>query len=101
MVTSKQILKIRKSFDGEAQQLVFKTMGDANRYHIVVMLRQLPELAVTDMAKVLDISIPLASQHLKILEQAEILEKEKVGQKVFYRLRSDNKIIKAIIENVI
>lgn len=101
MVSKKQLLAIRKNFDGEEQRLVFKTMGDANRYHIVVVLRQFPKLAVSDMATILDISIPLASQHLKILEHAAILEKEKVGQKVFYKLRSDNKIIKAIIESVI
>jgi ArsR family transcriptional regulator len=101
MLNTKQIAKIRKSFDGDEQRLVFKTMGDTNRYHIVVMLRQLPQLAVGDMAKILEISIPLASQHLKILTHAKILEKEKLGQKVFYKLRSDNKIIKAIIERVI
>ena len=53
------------------------------------------------MAKILKISVPLASQHLKILEQAKILKKEKVGQKVFYTISQANKIGKAISKDVL
>ncbi len=101
MLTEKKTAKIRKAFNGTDQRVIFKILGDTNRYRIFEMLSKEPKLAVGDMAKILRISIPLASQHLKILEQAKILKKEKVGQKVFYKLRIDNRIAQAIIHDVI
>lgn len=101
MLTDKQIKKIREGFNGSDQRVIFKILGDTNRYRIFEMLGKKIQLAVSDVAKILRISIPLASQHLKILEQAEILQKEKIGQKVFYKLRADNKIGRAISAGVL
>jgi DNA-binding transcriptional ArsR family regulator len=101
MLTDKQITKIRKAFNGTDQRAIFKILGDTNRYRIFQMLGKQPRISVSDMAKILRISIPLASQHLKILEQAAMLEKEKEGQKVFYKLRTDNRIARSITEGVL
>lgn len=101
MLTDKQITKIRKAFNGTDQRAIFKILGDTNRYRIFEMLGSQPRIAVSDIAKVLKISVPLASQHLKILEQGGILQKEKTGQKVYYKIRSDNKIGQAISEDVL
>jgi len=101
MLTDKHIAKIRKAFNGANQRVIFKILGDTNRYRIFEMLGSQPRLAVSDMAKILRISIPLASQHLKILEQGNMLEKEKLGQKVYYKLRADNRIARAIIKDII
>ena len=101
MLSDKQISKIQKAFNGTDQRAIFKILGDTNRYRIFEMLGKQKRLAVSDIAKVLDISIPLASQHLKILEQGRMLEKEKVGQKVFYKLRADNRIARSIAEGVL
>ena len=101
MLTDKQVKKIRKNFNGTHQRVIFKILGDANRYRIFEMLVKHPKLSVTDMARILKISIPLSSQHLKILEQAKILQKEKKGQKVFYKLRADNLIAKSIILEIL
>ncbi len=101
MLTNKQIVKIRKAFNGIGQREVFKILGDTNRYRIFEMLSKYPKLTVSDIAKILKISIPLSSQHLKILEQGGILQKEKKGQKVYYKLRADNRIAQSIIKEVI
>ncbi len=101
MLTDKQITKIRKGFNGTDQRIIFKILGDANRYRIFEMLGKQSRLGVGDMAKILRISIPLASQHLKILAQAKILLKEKLGQKVFYKLRIDNRIAQLITKEII
>jgi len=101
MLTDKQIAKIRKAFNGTDQRAIFKILGDTNRYRIFEMLGSQPRLAVGDIAKVLKISVPLASQHLKILEQANMLDKEKEGQKVFYKLSTDNSIAGAITQDII
>ena len=101
MLTDKQITKIQKAFNGTDQRAIFKMLGDTNRYRIFEVLGRQPKVSVSDMAKILKISVPLASQHLKMLEQAKILEKEKIGQKVYYKLRADNRIAKSIAEGVI
>lgn len=101
MLTDKQILKIQDSFNGTDQRVIFKVLGDTNRYRIFEMLGKKQIISVSDIAKILKISVPLASQHLKILEQTKILEKEKKGQKVFYKLSSKNRIARAISEGVL
>ena len=101
MLTDKQITKIRKGFNGTDQRVIFKILGDTNRYRIFEMLGNQPRIAVSDMAKILRISIPLASQHLKILEQGNMLEKEKQGQKVYYKLNTDNRIAHALTEEIV
>jgi len=101
MLTDKQISKIRKTFNGIGQRAIFKILGDTNRYRIFEMLVKHPQLTVSDIAKILKISVPLSSQHLKILEQGKMLQKEKHGQKVYYQLKADNKIAQSIIKDVI
>lgn len=101
MLADSQIDKIRRAFNGTDQRAIFKILGDTNRYRIFEMLGKRSHLAVSDIAKVLKISLPLASQHLKILEQGNMLEKEKKGQKVYYKLKDDNRIARSISEGVL
>jgi DNA-binding transcriptional ArsR family regulator len=101
MMTAKQVSKIRKSFNGKDQREIFKILGDKNRYRIFETLNQQPQLTVSDIAKILEISIPLSSQHLKILERGNILKKEKLGQKVYYKLQTNNRIAQSISLKVI
>lgn len=83
------------------QRVVFKVLSDTNRYRILQMLITQTRLGVSDIALVLGVSVSLASQHLKILEQASVLEKEKLKQRVYYKLRRDNKTAQSIIQDVI
>jgi DNA-binding transcriptional ArsR family regulator len=102
MRTDKQIIKIRNGLNGGTdQRVIFKILGDANRYSIFEMLSKNPQLIVSDIAKILKISVPLASQHLKVLEQGGILQKEKRGQRVYFKLRTDNPIAQAITKRII
>jgi DNA-binding transcriptional ArsR family regulator len=101
MLTDKQIAKIREAFNGKDQRVIFKILGDRNRYRIFEMLGKRSQLPVSDIAKVLKISMPLASHHLKIMEQADMLVRDKEGQKVYYKLSTDNKIAQSISEYVL
>lgn len=101
MLTDKQINKLRQAFNGTNQRAIFKILGDTNRYRIFEILRSFSELTVSEIAKVLRISTPLASQHLKILEQGKILKKEKQGQMVFYRLNTENIFAQSLSESII
>ena len=80
---------------------IFKILGDTNRYRIFRILSSIhQQLTVSEIAKVLKISLSLASQHLKILEQGKLLKKEKQGQQVFYKIRLDNKLAQSISHDV-
>lgn len=101
MLTHKQLIKIRLTLDGAERRAIFKILADANRYKIVKILSKYPKLIVSDIAEILEISTPLASQHLKILEQGGLLEKEKLGQKAYLKLRTDNRTALSIIKEIL
>lgn len=101
MVTKLQLAKIRSNFNGAPQRAIFKILSDTNRYRIFQILSTQQELTVSDMAEILKISIPLASQHLKILELGGLLQKEKIGQKAYLNLVTDNVIAQSIIKNIL
>lgn len=95
-LTEKQILKIRKAFNGVDHRQVFSILAEKNRYRIFEMLVTNPQISVGDIAKVLGVSMPLASQHLKMMLQAKILKKTQIGKKVLYELEHANRIAESM-----
>jgi DNA-binding transcriptional ArsR family regulator len=45
--------------------------------------------SVSDIAKVLGISQPSATKHLKVLHQADLITRKRIGTSVFYSLNID------------
>ncbi len=68
---------------------VMKALSDPQRVKIVKMLG-IKELCVCELQEALGIAQPTVSKHLKILEEAGLVEKHKDGLWVNYRL-SDGK----------
>lgn len=58
--------------------IIFKALGDRNRFRIVKMLQKRP-LCVCEIRDVLGISQPAVSRSLNILKNAGLIEDEKVG----------------------
>jgi len=48
----------------------------------------------------LEISLPLASQHIKILTQANLIKKERDGKKVFPKLEYNNPFVRTIVKTI-
>ena len=69
---------------------VFKALGDPTRLRIIRMLASNPAdtLCVADLADRLGSTQPAASQHIKVLKNVGILEANKVGFRVFYRINT-------------
>jgi len=65
-----------KSLDNRNRLLIFCLLCDRN-------------LNVTEMAEAAGLSLSAASQHLAVLKTADLVETEKRGQTVLYRLKSD------------
>lgn len=99
MLAADELKKLRKFFNSKQEQILinsFKALSDANRHHIFELLKNSKKLSTSEIAETLKISIPLASQHLKTLEQAKLIIKEKSGQKKLYHLNSENNFVKII-----
>ncbi|OPY10844.1 MAG: HTH-type transcriptional repressor AseR [Syntrophaceae bacterium PtaB.Bin038] len=64
---------------------VMKALSDPNRVKMVKMLQQ-KEMCVCEMQEALGITQPTVSKHLKILEDAGLVQSKKDGLWVNYRL---------------
>jgi ArsR family transcriptional regulator, arsenate/arsenite/antimonite-responsive transcriptional repressor len=102
MITKLEITKIQKQLSGQGDNLapLFDVLGERNRFKIFQLFLFKKDLCVTDIANILNISVPATSQHLKVLERSRIIECEKRGQSCCYKIRTDNEKLQAIIKMV-
>ena len=70
-------------------QKIFEALSSAPRRKILALLSD-AEMSAGDIAARFDISKSAVSQHLSVLENAGLIESDKRGQFVFYRLVPDN-----------
>lgn len=75
---------------------IFKALGDENRVRIVLMLRMRP-LCVCEITEVLNIALSTISAHLKLLKSAGVIEDEKDGRWVIYRLAKGNAFLNDLL----
>ena len=71
---------------------VFKALGDVNRLTImgILALKEREKVCVTDLAKILGITQPAVSQHMKTLKTAGMVEAVKEGNFTYYSFNWDN-----------
>ncbi len=102
MLTKKEIQKNRKllSETDKTMAATFKGLSDVNRYRIFRILAEQPKLSISAIAQILNISLPLTSQHVKILADADLLQKERVGKRIFSRLEHTNPLVQAVIKTI-
>lgn len=62
-----------------------KGIGNANRYSILEVLMKGPK-SVSEIVKVVKLSQPSVSQHLKALKEYNLVTDTKKGQEVFYEI---------------
>lgn len=100
MLNKDEIKNIR--FDigkqGADAAVIFDALGDPTRFRIFRLLAEHGELCVTDIANVFEITMPAASQQLKILELTDLVEWKRMGQMICYRINKKNPITKSIIK---
>jgi ArsR family transcriptional regulator, lead/cadmium/zinc/bismuth-responsive transcriptional repressor len=69
---------------------ILSLAGNEVRLKILYLLEEENELCPCDMSDILGMSIPAVSQHLRKLKDGNIVESRKVGQTIFYSLRSEH-----------
>ncbi|MET9590717.1 metalloregulator ArsR/SmtB family transcription factor [Streptomyces sp. NPDC006516] len=74
--------------DAETLAKVFKALGDPVRLRLLSMIasRAGGEVCVCDLTPAFDLSQPTISHHLKLLKQAGLIDSERRGTWVYYRL---------------
>ncbi|MFE9613077.1 ArsR/SmtB family transcription factor [Streptomyces sp. NPDC006012] len=76
--------------EGQAAELakVFKALGDPVRLRLLSMIASQAggEICVCDLTPAFDLSQPTISHHLKLLRQAGLIDSERRGTWVYYRL---------------
>ena len=67
---------------------VFKALGDPVRLRLVSLIgaREGGEVCVCDLTSAFDLSQPTISHHLKVLREAGLIDSERRGTWVYYRL---------------
>lgn len=65
---------------------LFKALSNINRLLLIYRMTsgELERISVTEMAEMMGLTQPAASQHLKILKTARILTAEKKGNYIYY-----------------
>ena len=102
MLSEKEIFTMQKTIIREDEQdasVFFQAVGDITRSRIVQILvkNRGKELCVTDLARIIDCSLPAASQHMRILEHAHIVVKQRHGKMTCYQLDFSRPFIKNAI----
>jgi DNA-binding transcriptional ArsR family regulator len=78
----------RQGDDSETERLdrVFHALSDASRRKIVELLREAGELKVGDIATSFEMTLNGVSKHLKVLEQAGLIERRISGREHWLRV---------------
>lgn len=85
--------------DVDKQRLVktFDALGDETRYRIVQLLISGEDICVSELAEAVGISTPGISQQLKVLEMTGLVRKERMGQKICYRLCREDPLVEQVL----
>ncbi|MBX2869551.1 MAG: metalloregulator ArsR/SmtB family transcription factor [Acidiferrobacterales bacterium] len=67
---------------------IFEALSSTVRRKILAYVSESP-LSAGDIAEKFQMSQPAISKHLKILENAELLDKTREGQFIYYEMRKD------------
>lgn len=70
------------------QERVFRAVADPTRREILDLLRG-GELRAGEIAGAFPVSRPAVSKHLRVLRQAELVERRKAGRRRLYRLNPE------------
>jgi ArsR family transcriptional regulator len=68
---------------------LLQALADPIRLTIVRELAGQPEVCACDFTSCCDVSQPTISHHLKVLREADVIEGERRGTWIFYRLRPE------------
>jgi DNA-binding transcriptional ArsR family regulator len=81
--------------------LLFRALGDPGRYRLVKFLSRREQVCVSDVARALGVSVPVASQQLRVLFVNGFVKRERKGQKAYYGLIRNDATVKALAKMMV
>ncbi len=90
----------QKTLKMKQQAQIFKALGDETRLRILLLLLRNGELCVCDLEAALDAPQSTVSRHLTTLRSAFLVEGERHGVWMHYRIAGDNGIKSAVLDAV-
>lgn len=102
MLTREQVSAFKKHLLGSDDRLplIFNALSDPGRYRIFKLLMEGRDVCVTDVAHIFEISVPAASQQLRILEFSGLVKRVRMGQMICYEVKKDHPTVRAIMKLV-
>lgn len=88
---------IKLSADEERLIHAMQLLGDKTRYKLFKLLMLRDEMCVTDIATELDITVSAVSQHFRNFEMIGLVDKERMGQKICYMLKTNDMLVKELV----
>ncbi len=79
---------------------LFGVLSDPCRFRIFQLLLRRRDLCVTEIARIFNVSVPAASQKLRMLEMTGVVARERDGRMTCYRVRREDPAIRSISEFV-
>ena len=102
MLTAKEVGKFKKKLEGNEDHIafVFEALSNSMRLKIFRLLAKRKDICVTDVARILGVSVPAASYQFRILEMVGLVEKERMGKMICYKLKKKNPMVRKIMRIV-
>lgn len=102
MLNATEITKLRSLLkrDDERLPIIFSALSDPKRCLIFRSFLKKDRLCVSDISRTLNISMSLASQHLKILEITGLLTREREGRVIYFKPNTKEELVQTIIKAV-
>ncbi len=100
MLSSKEIFHLRQAADRTPTKLlvIFNALSDVGRYRIFKLLTRHQKMCVTDIAHVFNISVPAASQQLRLMEMSGLVHGQRQGQMICYSVQKNVSLVKRMIK---
>lgn len=76
---------------------LFGALSDSRRFGMFELLLEKKDICVSEIAALFHISVPAASQQLKVLEQAGLVERCREGQRTCYEVKRNDPVLKSIV----
>ncbi len=86
------IFSNKQSLGEQSLVSVFGALGDKTRFKLLQILNKEQEICVSELASRVGISTAGVSQQLKVLEQSGLIERQRMGQKICYRVINDSDV---------
>ena len=102
MLTQSQVEKISRTLKADKEEILmmFSALSDEGRMNILNLLIKHEGLCVTDIAQIINVSVPAASQQLKVMELSGLVKRGREGQKICYCIARNSALVSKIIRLV-